>query len=619
MTLHLWLSDLVNYSAQIAAIIAIGSLAPWLLRVRRPDAMLAYRQLLLAACLLLPFLQSWKRPAIESSPEESIVATTITSAALPARHGPTLEETAAFLLCAGILARFCWLAIGLLRLRSHQHRAERLTPLPPVFEDLQWSLGVRPTIGLSTDVSGPVTFGIRDPVILLPARFLEMPAGAQEAIACHEMAHIRRGDWTYTLLEEIIRAVFWFHPCVWWLLGQIQLTREQAVDGEVIAITASREQYIGALLAVARGRLQPDLAPAPSFLQKSHLSQRVALLLKEVSMSKQRLFSSLAAICGALVVTARLAVLCFPISAPAQEVVKGEANLLHRAPIEYPADAIEKGIQGTVIVEAKLNERGVVTDAHVVSGPDPLRKAALKSVLEWHYSAQALSPVQVAIDFELPMTSPRPHRVVGGVIGGVTGGVIGGVRSMPAAPVAESGRLKRIQFTGLSSQLIEALTGRIPVQVGDEIQADTLSRARQAVREVDEHLDVRLSRSMNTDAQFEYALQIVSTAQMETPVSAVGPNRIRVGGNVQQTKLIYGPRPAYPPLAKQARIQGVVKLNVVLSKEGTVENIEAASGHPLLVPAALDAVRQWVYQTTLLNGNPVEVVTVVDVNFTLSE
>jgi TonB family protein len=155
--------------------------------------------------------------------------------------------------------------------------------------------------------------------------------------------------------------------------------------------------------------------------------------------------------------------------------------------------------------------------------------------------------------------------------------------------------------------------------VGDEIQADTLSRARQAVREVDEHLDVRLSRSMNTDAQFEYALQIVSTAQMETPVSAVGPNRIRVGGNVQQTKLIYGPRPAYPPLAKQARIQGVVKLNVVLSKEGTVENIEAASGHPLLVPAALDAVRQWVYQTTLLNGNPVEVVTVVDVNFTLSE
>src|SRR5260370_32681498 len=107
MTLHLWLSDLVNYSAQIAAIIAIGSLAPWLLRVRRPGAMLVYRQLLLAACLLLPFLQSWKRPAMDSSPEVSIDVTTITGATLPTRHGPTLEEIAAFLLCAGILARFC--------------------------------------------------------------------------------------------------------------------------------------------------------------------------------------------------------------------------------------------------------------------------------------------------------------------------------------------------------------------------------------------------------------------------------------------------------------------------------------------------------------------------------
>ena len=486
---------------------------------------------------------------------------------------------------------------------------------------------MRPTIGLSTEVSGPVTFGIRDPVILLPARFLEMPAGAQEAIACHEMAHIRRGDWTYTILEEIIRALFWFHPCVWWLLGQIQLTREQAVDGEVIAITASREQYISALLAVARGRLQPDLAPAPSFLQRSHLSQRVALLLKEVSMSKQRLLSSLAAICGALLVTARLAVFYFPINAPAQEVVKGEANLLHRAPLEYPADAIEKGIQGTVIVEAKLNERGVVTDAHVVSGPDPLRKAALKSVLEWHYSAQAQSPVEVAIDFKLPMKSSRPQGVIGGVIGGVpggviggvTGGVIGGVRPAPAAPVAESGRLKGIQFTRMTTPLMEALTGHIPVQAGDEIQADTLSRVRQAVRDVDEHLDVRLSRSMNTEGQWEYALQIVNTAPMETADSAASPRRIRVGANVQQANLIYSPKPAYPPLAKQARIQGVVRLNAVVSKEGTVENLDAASGHPLLVPAALDAVRQWVYRPTLLNGEPVEVVTVVDVNFTLLE
>jgi len=97
------------------------------------------------------------------------------------------------------------------------------------------------------------------------------------------------------------------------------------------------------------------------------------------------------------------------------------------------------------------------------------------------------------------------------------------------------------------------------------------------------------------------------------------PQRIRVGGNVQQAKLIRHPMPIYPPLAKQARIQGVVHLQAVIAKDGTIQELHAISGHPLLVPAALEAVRQWVYQPTLLNGEPVEVVTQIDVNFTLSQ
>jgi len=95
------------------------------------------------------------------------------------------------------------------------------------------------------------------------------------------------------------------------------------------------------------------------------------------------------------------------------------------------------------------------------------------------------------------------------------------------------------------------------------------------------------------------------------------PERIRVGGSVQTAKLLAQPKPQYPPLARQARIQGTVKLEAVISKEGTVENLTVVSGHPLLIQAALDAVRQWRYQPTLLNGVPVEVVTTVDVNFTL--
>jgi periplasmic protein TonB len=102
----------------------------------------------------------------------------------------------------------------------------------------------------------------------------------------------------------------------------------------------------------------------------------------------------------------------------------------------------------------------------------------------------------------------------------------------------------------------------------------------------------------------------------ERPVT---PQRIRVGGNVQAAKLIRQPKPIYPALAKQARISGHVILNAIIGKDGTIQDLRVVSGHPLLVPAALEAVKQWVYAPTLLNGEPVEVVTQIDVNFTLSQ
>lgn len=96
------------------------------------------------------------------------------------------------------------------------------------------------------------------------------------------------------------------------------------------------------------------------------------------------------------------------------------------------------------------------------------------------------------------------------------------------------------------------------------------------------------------------------------------PKRIRVGGQVQQARLISQPKPVYPPLARQARIQGTVRLQAIIAKDGAIVELQVVSGHPLLVQAALEAVRQWRYQPTLLNGEPVEVVTTIDVVFTLS-
>ncbi len=103
------------------------------------------------------------------------------------------------------------------------------------------------------------------------------------------------------------------------------------------------------------------------------------------------------------------------------------------------------------------------------------------------------------------------------------------------------------------------------------------------------------------------------------PPKATTPKRIRVGGQVEAAKLIFQPKPEYPPLAKMARIQGTVRLEAIISKDGTIQDLKVMSGHPLLVKAALEAVQRWRYQPTLLNGEPVEVVTEIDCNFTLAE
>jgi protein TonB len=101
------------------------------------------------------------------------------------------------------------------------------------------------------------------------------------------------------------------------------------------------------------------------------------------------------------------------------------------------------------------------------------------------------------------------------------------------------------------------------------------------------------------------------------PPPVVKPEPLRVGGNAQLAKLITRVEPEYPSLARQVRVSGVVLLEAVITREGTISNVRVISGHPLLERAARDAVSKWVYQPTLLNGEPIEVVTTITVTFSL--
>jgi periplasmic protein TonB len=96
------------------------------------------------------------------------------------------------------------------------------------------------------------------------------------------------------------------------------------------------------------------------------------------------------------------------------------------------------------------------------------------------------------------------------------------------------------------------------------------------------------------------------------------PTRVRVSQGVTEGMVIRRVQPSYPPLARQARIQGSVVLQAEISKEGTIENLHLISGHPMLAPSAIEAVKQWRYKPYFLNGEPVPVETQITVNFSLS-
>jgi protein TonB len=110
---------------------------------------------------------------------------------------------------------------------------------------------------------------------------------------------------------------------------------------------------------------------------------------------------------------------------------------------------------------------------------------------------------------------------------------------------------------------------------------------------------------------------IINSTPVAVPKQAV-PTRVRVSQGVTQGMVVRRIQPSYPPLARQARIQGQVLLQAEISKDGTIENLRLISGHPMLAPAAIEAVKQWRYKPYFLNGEPVEVETQITVNFSLS-
>jgi TonB family protein len=308
----------------------------------------------------------------------------------------------------------------------------------------------------------------------------------------------------------------------------------------------------------------------------------------------------------------------------------------------------------------RLDPNGEVIDDTVLSGPDELRKGVQQSVLNWHFDKSAGSATRVVnIDFVKPATAAAipatvaPLATPAPVVGGRSGGpaqqnpqaaeqlylfmqaqmvrleqrvaqnnnptdvaLLQQLRTrMEQFKEKNAGKLPtetpsatigRIEVRGLSDSATAQLEAQLPVHAGNAYSAEALRDVAQIAHQFDEHL----TGSTTGNGSGTYTIRIAS------PESS---GAAKIGANVVAAKLITSVRPIYPPLAKMARQQGTVKFQATIGKEGNVEDLMVISGPPLLIQSAMDAVKQWVYRPTILNGEPVEVVTTIDVNFSLSD
>ena len=384
MTSDLWFANLVAWWMQAGVITMAAALLLRAIPVRSPRAVLAYLQALVAVCLLLPVLEPWRSASVTS--RMSVVTAAKLRASAPGAVPVSISSTMLLLLAAGVAVRLIWLAIGcwkLLRFRRgagplvysptrfassgpdvsgfygahnvgarhasagvYQCRNDRNGPVGAEVATLPEKLGVRAEVRISSEISVPVTFGFRRPTVLLPVNWVNLDSASRTAVVCHELLHVRRNDWAFHLAEEIIRGLVWFHPAIWWLIGEIRVAREQVVDRLVVGLTGAPRCYAEVLLAFAG---IDSAVTAPAFAHQRHLARRVKSILEEVTMTKSRLLVSFASITLCLVLVGAVVVWSFPMESVQSNLIVLDDSAPRAGVVGGVIGGVPGGVSGGVI------------------------------------------------------------------------------------------------------------------------------------------------------------------------------------------------------------------------------------------------------------------------------
>jgi TonB family protein len=256
---------------------------------------------------------------------------------------------------------------------------------------------------ISHVADAPSLVGWLKPVILIPAAALAgLNVSQLEAILAHEMAHIRRHDYLVNMLQMVVETLLFYHPAVWWVSSRMRQERELCCDDLAIRQSGDAIGYARALTRLERMRVAPEPAVAANGGSLLFRIQRLTGVVKECAPS--RLPAALAVVAAALCIPLTLHRAHGQVQLQARssiaDVQTATAELEQQQSVEYPFDAIGRGVTGTVTVEATVGSEGRAADARVLSGPVELRRAALHTVLDWRFpNARAGETHMVSIEY----------------------------------------------------------------------------------------------------------------------------------------------------------------------------------------------------------------------------
>jgi TonB family protein len=527
----------------------------------------------------------------------------------------------------------------------------------------------------------PVTVGVFRPRVLLPAGWREWPAEKLHAVLAHETAHAARRDPGVAALAALNRAVFWFHPLAWWLERRLAELAEHVADDAARAESDSPAGYARVVLEMAthmdkqQGRLIWNGAAMAGPL----VARRVRRVLEAPLTRRLGRTARTGLAAAAFALLWMVTAVDFRAAAATEPATFGyrmpsglntkplDAAEQSRLEAALAGDPEDEAVRARLLMhymttnqtEKRMELAGWLVEHHpesalhasIVTGPPFDGDPALRKKYEgqWRTAASLHSgDAEVLGNAARAIREPRERLELA-------------TRAQQLNPERWSQALGMTLFLMVAPSLRsgDVRSPEEMLAVASEAQQRTLGATdarvlrvvlRQGLQQVAQQ---KLSQyAMSLDAQklgeFTSALSArlevidpgsAATTELLALAQATGEGRgelveklkadqariakmsqagkIRVGSSVQATQLVTKVDPVYPEIAKRARIQGVVRFQVSIGKDGHVTGIELLNGHPLLVPGAIAAVKQWVYKPTMLNGNAVEVITTVDMNFSL--